>query len=85
MTVKAGDKAKDFALKSMIKRKAREIDARGEDKQSQEQKRIVKESRTSRTNILIPAIVMVSLLVGFMMFAPADDPRDAHHKVFFWQ
>lgn len=60
-----------------IKRKAREIGARGNDKQSQEQERIVKESRKSRTNILILAIVLGALLVVFMMFAPgSDDSRD---------
>ncbi|MFH0904631.1 MAG: hypothetical protein V1854_05530 [Methanobacteriota archaeon] len=61
-----------------IRRKVREIDARGNDKKQKERECIVKQSCKSRTNIFMLAIVLGALIVGFMIFAPgSDDSRDA--------
>jgi len=74
-----------------IKRKAREIDAKGKEKQRLEQERISKQDRKSYKNVFILVIVLGAVLVGFMIFAPesllfimwfitgSDGSRDTQH------
>jgi len=66
-------KVEEERLRKEQEKKAQEIDAWQKQKARDEQERITKKKSKSRTNVIMLAVVLGALLVGFVVFAPDSD------------